>query len=128
MAPEHMKLDVGEQSGAHVVTVVGEIDISTAPELRRRLSTLVDDGAGRVIVDLEGVEFLDSTALSVLIGARRRLERQGRDLELVCTRAPVLRVLAVTGLARYFTLHDSLDLALAPRAVDVTGASLDGPA
>ncbi len=118
MTPEHMKLDVGERNGAHVVTVVGEIDISTAPELRRRLANLVDGATGRVLVDLEGVDFLDSTALSVLIGAHRRLGRQGRDLELVCTHAPVLRVLAVTGLSRYFTLHESLDRALAPKTVD----------
>ena len=75
------------------VTVVGEIDISTAPSC---------DGAWPPWWMPAGTDprrprrgrLPDWTALSVLIGAHRRLERQGRDLELVCTNAPVLRVLA----------------------------------
>jgi anti-sigma B factor antagonist len=109
-----MTIDVAERSGSHIVTVTGEIDISTAPELRRRLAALVDAGAEWVVIDLDAVDFLDSTALSILIGAQRRLERERCHLGLVATRPPVLRVLEVTGLSRYFTVHDSLDAALAP--------------
>jgi anti-sigma B factor antagonist len=111
-----MTIEVDERAGVPVVTVAGEIDISTAPDLRRRLAVLLDTAAGRVVVDLQGVDFLDSTALSVLIGAHRRLQRQGGGLDLVCTRPAVLRVLHVTGLGRFFTVHGSLGDALAPRS------------
>ena len=105
-------IDVDSQAGWDVVRVTGEIDIRTAPELRDVLARLLDGGTERLVVDLEGVEFLDSTALSVMVGAHKRLVRKGSGLVLVCTRDPILRVLTVTGLSRVFTVHDGLDAAL----------------
>ena len=102
-------IDVEQHDGWEVVRVSGEIDIRTAPELRDVLAGVLDKGAEKVVVDLEGVEFLDSTALSVMVGAHKRLVRKGSRLVLVCTREPILRVLTVTGLSRVFTVHDRLD-------------------
>jgi anti-sigma B factor antagonist len=102
-------IDVEQQAGWDVVRVSGEIDIRTAPELRDVLAGVLDKGGDQVVVDLEGVEFLDSTALSVMVGAHKRLVRKGGTLHLVCTREPILRVLTVTGLSRVFTVHDRLD-------------------
>jgi anti-sigma B factor antagonist len=102
-------IDVEQHEGWEVVKVGGEIDIRTAPELRDALAGVLDKGADKVVVDLEGVEFLDSTALSVMVGAHKRLVRNGSGLVLVCTREPILRVLTVTGLSRVFTVHDRLD-------------------
>ena len=105
-------IDVETHEGWDVVRVSGEIDIRTAPELRDVLAGVLDTGAERVVVDLEGVEFLDSTALSVMVGAHKRLVRKGSGLVLVCTRDPILRVLTVTGLSRVFIVHDRLDAVL----------------
>jgi anti-sigma B factor antagonist len=102
-------IDVEQREGWEVVRVSGEIDIRTAPELRDVLAGVLDTGGAKVVVDLEGVEFLDSTALSVMVGAHKRLVRKGSGLVLVCTREPILRVLTVTGLSRVFTVHDALD-------------------
>src|SRR3954467_4723082 len=103
-----ISIDVEDRQGWAIVTVKGEIDIRTAPELRDVLAGLLDKGAERLVVDLEGVEFLDSTALSVMVGAHKRLVRKGEGLDLVCTREPILRVLNVTGLSRVFRIHDRL--------------------
>jgi anti-sigma B factor antagonist len=105
-------IDADERAGADVVTITGEVDIRTAPELRDRLSTLLETGTDRLVLDLERVDFLDSTALSVMVGAHKRLARQGSSLGLVCTNESVLRVLNVTGLSRIFDVHDTLDGAL----------------
>jgi anti-sigma B factor antagonist len=102
-------IDVEQRGGWEVVRVSGEIDIRTAPELRDVLARVLDTGGDKVVVDLEGVEFLDSTALSVMVGVHKRLVRKGSGLVLVCTREPILRVLTVTGLSRVFTVHDTLD-------------------
>jgi anti-sigma B factor antagonist len=85
----------------------------TAPTLRECLFTLSEQGRPRAVVDLEAVEFLDSTALGVLVGAHKRFVQGGGGLVLVCTTARILRVLEVTGLARVFTVHDSVDAAVA---------------
>ncbi len=55
--------------GRHVVAVRGEIDLFTAPELKKTLADAIENGAARVVVDLSETTFLDSTALGVLIGA-----------------------------------------------------------
>jgi anti-sigma B factor antagonist len=93
--------------GVEVVSASGEIDISTAQRLRDLLDA-VPDGEKRVIADLSGVTFLDSTGLGVLIATHKRLAGAGGVLELVITARPVLKVLEVTGLTSLFTVHESL--------------------
>lgn len=109
-----MEIETVERAGCPVVTVHGEVDIRTAPELRACLSTLFEGGAEQLVLDLDDVDFLDSTALSVMVGAHKRLARSASasGLRLVCTNESVLRVLGVTGLSRIFAVHDSLDDAL----------------
>jgi anti-sigma B factor antagonist len=92
-----------------MLTVEGEVDVYTAPLLRQKLVDLADSGTSRIIVNLEPVEFLDSTGLGVLVAALNRLRRQGGDVELICSQARILRVFEITGLTRVFTIHPSLD-------------------
>ena len=63
--------------GRAVVSVTGELDVATAPDLRARLDEAIDAGSAVVIVDLLGVTFLDSTALGVLIGALKKCQAAG---------------------------------------------------
>ena len=105
-------VDVSEQAGRAVVTVSGDVDLATAPELRSRLADVVQGGLP-VVVDLDGVDVLDSTGLGVLIGARRRARQSGADLVLVCAEGRLTDLLAVTDLDKVFTVHRSLGDALA---------------
>ncbi len=108
-----LSIDVHDEDGWKVVAVAGEIDIRTAPELRERFNRLFDGGDTKVIADLEQVDFMDSTALSVMVGAHKRLQRAGSGLVMVCTRPQLLRVLDLTGLDRVFSVHPTLADALA---------------
>ncbi|ANY07925.1 hypothetical protein AFB00_18290 [Pseudonocardia sp. HH130630-07] len=99
------------RGGLTVLTVSGEVDTLTAPRLGIALDELLDrpgDDAGRdVAVDLEGVTFLASSGLGVLIHTARRAARDDRRLFVVATNRAVLRPLEVTGSAQLFTvLHD----------------------
>jgi anti-sigma B factor antagonist len=102
-------LEVSEFEGAVVLTVRGEVDVSTAPRLRQRLVELASDGRQRVVVDLDQVDFLDSTGLGVLVGGLKRFRSLGGDLILVCTQRRILKVFEITGLTRAFVVHDSID-------------------
>jgi len=95
------------------VAVRGEVDIATAPQLREKLVELASQGAQKVVVDLEGVDFLDSTGLGVLIGGMKRLRGLDGDLTLVCTQPRILKVFEITGLNRAFTIHETIDAAVA---------------
>jgi anti-sigma B factor antagonist len=99
--------------GRAVIGLRGEVDIYTAPRFKERLLALIDGGATRLVVDLSGVTFIDSTALGVLIGGVRRLHDAGGEMALVVTTRPVERVLSITGLERVFVIHATRDAALA---------------
>ena len=88
-----------------VITVAGEVDIATSPALRDACLEAVNDGAGDVGLDLDGVTFLDSSGISVLVQARQRLAASGRRLELRAVSRPVRRVLEVAGLGPTFGLE-----------------------
>lgn len=105
-------LDVVERNGSAVLAVRGEVDVYTAPQLREKLIELVDQGRRKIVVDLEGVEFLDSTGLGVLVGGLKRVRSHDGDLVLVCTQRRILKVLEITGLTKVFGIHDSVDAAV----------------
>lgn len=90
-----------------VLSVRGEIDLYTAPRLHGELvSALTCGAAQRLVVDMSGVEFCDSTGMNVLLAAHRRAREQGGDLELAGPRRTVRKILQVTGLESVFTVLD----------------------
>ena len=95
-----------ERYGASwVVTVVGDVDLHSAPELRDRLASLGDTGAKHIVVDLSECEFLDSMGLGVLLGAKKRMARDGRELHVVVSSPDVRRIFEITMLDRVLDLH-----------------------
>ena len=100
-------------AGRTVIEVSGEIDVYTAPRLREALISLVEAGNYRLIVDMEGVEFLDSTGLGVLVGGLKRVRAHDGGIDLVCTQGRILRIFRITGLSKVFDIYDSVDDAVA---------------
>ena len=96
-----------------VLTVHGEADLHSAPELRERLRMAVDRGATKVVLDLTHVTFLDSTSLGVLLGSMRRLRELDGRMRLVVPRPEVRRIFELTLLDRVFPLDESRADALA---------------
>jgi len=94
--------------GLTVITVEGEIDVYTAPKLREKLIDLVNKGKFHLLVDMEKVEFLDSTGLGVLVGGLKRVRAHDGSLELVCTQERILKIFRITGLTKVFGIHDSI--------------------
>lgn len=99
-------------SSLSLVSVSGEVDLYTAERVRQGIGEATSVGADKVLLDLSGVGFIDSSALGVIVQETKRLEGRGRELILVTNDPRTLRVLDVTGLdrvlPRYATLHDAL--------------------
>jgi anti-sigma B factor antagonist len=102
---------VERDGGAVVVRLAGELDLHNAELVRAALLDSAAEAPERLVVDLAEVEFLDSTALGVLIEAQRKLE-DGRVFLLAAPGLEARRALEVTGLDRHFSLHDSVADAL----------------
>ena len=96
-----------------VLDVGGEVDVYTAPRLRERLVELIDGGARKVVVDLSRVDFLDSTGLGALIGARRKTHAFMGSFAIVCTQERMLKLFRITSLDKVFAIRDSRSEALA---------------
>lgn len=93
---------------AFVVTLTGEADMHTAPELDRALQGVLALGGTAVAVDLGDVTFVDSTALGVLLRYQPRFRGRGGDLVIVTQDRRVLRTFEITGLDRVFSIERRL--------------------
>jgi anti-sigma B factor antagonist len=94
-----------------VISIEGELDLSTAPRLKWMLVDALEMGETRLIVDLSLVTFMDSTALGVLVGVARKLEA-GARLAVVCVRPNVLKIFEFAGLDGAFAIFSTLEEAL----------------
>jgi anti-sigma B factor antagonist len=110
-----LTLSTREVDGTTIVAVGGEIDVYTAPKLRDKITELVGDGIYTIVIDMEAVEFLDSTGLGVLVGGLKKVRAHDGSLELICTQDRLLKIFRITGLAKVFVIHESADGALSAR-------------
>lgn len=107
-----LRTEVSSLDSWTVVSVYGELDVASAPTLREQLIELVASGSHKLVLDLEGLDFLDSTGLGAIISALKRARTNGGDLRLVCTQSRIRRLFEITALDKAFPLFPSLDSAI----------------
>jgi anti-sigma B factor antagonist len=88
------------------MSVAGEIDLYTAPRLQSELMAAINGGHVRLVVDMSGVDFCDSTGINVLLAAHRHARERGGELALARPGSATRKVLQVTGLESVFTVLD----------------------
>ena len=89
---------VAAADGRAEVHLVGDLDISTAPLLREGLLGVLAEGTNDVTLDMSRLSFIDSTGLSVLVGAYKRARHDGRAMVLRNPRPSARKVLEISGL------------------------------
>ena len=108
-----LKLDHYNMDGIEVVDVAGEIDVYTAPRLRELLIDLVNKNNYQLVVNLEKVEFVDSTGLGVLVGGLKRVRARDGSVDIVCMQQRILKIFRITGLTEVFGIYETVDQAIA---------------
>lgn len=106
----------------YVVSVDGELDLHTAPELEQAFDTILARGGQSVVVDLVGLEFIDSAALAGMLRALPRFRARGGRFVLATEDRRILRTLEITGLDRTFDIEPRLSAAVE----QVLGTSMVG--
>ena len=105
-SPPLLSTRVGQGDGQVIVELEGELDVSTAPQLHEVLVAAVsEEGSDAVVLDLSGLNFLDSTGLSLLVSTDKRVKSLGRVLILRSAQPIVRRLLEVTGLNDVFRIE-----------------------
>ncbi|MEU5402166.1 STAS domain-containing protein [Streptomyces sp. NPDC005963] len=108
-----LQVEVRTEGGSEVVRPAGELDHHTADLLSVPLDEALAKGRSRLVVDCSALEFCDSTGLNVLLGARLKAEAAGGGVHLAGMQPVVARVLEITGAEAVFTVHDTVEDALA---------------
>lgn len=104
-----LKVTSRPQGDYVVMSVQGEIDLYTAPRLQSELAKVLASGDEvKLVIDLSGVEFCDSTGVNVLLAAHRRVRDLGGRFQLAAPRSPLTKILQVTGLEAVFEVVESL--------------------
>ena len=93
--------------GFPVIELEGEVDVYTAPQLKQQVIGVLESGAKELVVDLTKVDYLDSTALGVLIGGLKRMREVDGNMILVCPSPRIRRVFEITGLDKIFLIYNT---------------------
>jgi stage II sporulation protein AA (anti-sigma F factor antagonist) len=113
-SPEVFAIDVSQPSdGFFVVSLAGEMDIASAPELSRRLDVLDAAGPGHVIVDLSKLTFIDSSGINALVVAAKAIQAEGGLMTLVSPTPHTQRVFEIVHLSEVVAIEESLAAAVA---------------
>ncbi|MFL6060812.1 MAG: STAS domain-containing protein [Marmoricola sp.] len=107
-----LSLETRQVGDRTVVAIGGEIDVYTAPKLRDKITELVGAGNHDLIIDMERVDFIDSTGLGVLVGSLKKVRAQDGSMALICSQDRLLKIFRITGLDKVFTIHASEQAAL----------------
>ncbi len=99
-----VRADLPSASG---VAINGEVDVTAVPALERALAAAIETTAGGFVVDLSGVEFMDSSGLLAVLNGRGLLARESRALAVVCPAGPVRHLLEVAGVSELLVVCDS---------------------
>ena len=98
---EGLRVDIAPDRERVTVRAVGEIDLATAADLEDPLSELLDRGFGHVVLDLQGVTFMDSSGVRVLISAHQHAEVLGAALSIVVGMSRIRQTLELSGAIDY---------------------------
>jgi anti-anti-sigma factor len=104
--------ELGEEMGVAIVTLGGQADVYTSPEMSKILDAYISRGQGNIILDLEGLEYLDSSTLAALLRAQKKAKNLGGDVKLLKLEGEPRKVFEVSGFLSIFDTFSSREEAL----------------
>lgn len=106
-----------------ILAIAGEIDLGSAPQLRTALAPILDGATPRLVLDLSGVNFMDSTGIGVMVNALNRVSEKNGACAFCGLQARVKRILQIAGLTKKLPLYETMAEAL--KALETSSAAGD---
>jgi anti-sigma B factor antagonist len=97
VAQQKVEIEISDEGDYRVLRPQGDLDVYTVGSLRDALGKMIAEQTPKIVVDLDGVPFMDSSGLGALMGGVRRLRETGGDLAIACTREQHLKLFTITG-------------------------------
>ncbi len=107
-----MKITQYDQNGICVIELEGRIDVNGAEELNQTLAQSVESGQYRIVLDMNNVQYLNTSGLHMLAEIQTRNQQQGGDLRLARLSPIVQRVFQIVGFRRFFRNYSSVESAI----------------
>jgi anti-sigma B factor antagonist len=104
-----MRIEMTSNSDRQVITVSGEVDLATSPDLDVAIIAALESGAESLVIDLAEVSFMDSSGLGVIVRGLKRCREADKDLDLIISNERVLKVFGITGLDQVIPIHTSIE-------------------
>lgn len=111
MAQQKVDIAIEDAGDFRVLRPNGDLDVYTVGSLRDALAEMIEVETPKVVVDLDGVPFMDSSGLGALMGGVRRLREAGGDLAISCTREQHLKLFAITGFGEGVSIAPTVEQA-----------------
>lgn len=92
-----------------LVKIEGEVDVYTSIDLKKELSKYIEDGEKSIIIDLDQVNYMDSSGLGVLVAVLKELKKVGGDLKLINLPLSVKKIFDLTRLTKFFSIYKNLE-------------------
>jgi len=102
-----VQIDVSKEGDVVVVTVEGDLDANTSPDLRAKFEELIGQGENQYIIDLAGVAFMDSSGIAALVNLFKRVRIGAGDVKLCGIREEIMKIFRLTRLDRVFDIFDT---------------------
>jgi anti-sigma B factor antagonist len=109
VAQQKVEITIEDRGGFRLLRPTGDLDVYTVGSLRDALAQMLEADSPRVVVDLDGVPFMDSSGLGALMGGVRRLREAGGDLAIACTREQHLKLFTITGFGEGVSIAPSVE-------------------
>jgi anti-sigma B factor antagonist len=97
------------ENGKLLVKIEGEVDVYTSIDLKKELTKLVESDQKNIIIDLENVNYMDSSGLGVLVALLKELKKIGGELKLISLPVSVKKIFDLTRLTKFFNIYNNLD-------------------
>jgi anti-sigma B factor antagonist len=109
VAQQKIDIDITDSGDFQIVKPTGDLDVYTVGSLRDAIGMMIEQDKTKVVVDLEGVPFMDSSGLGALMGGVRRLREAGGDLAIACTREQHLKLFTITGFGEGVSISPTVE-------------------
>ena len=100
-------IGVRNVQGIPVLDLSGEVDSYNSPKLREKMLALIGEGKSKFVVNLTGVDYIDSTGLGTLVGGLKRVSEKGGTIQIICPNEQIYKVFSITGLVKVFEIFDN---------------------
>ena len=107
-----LKIETRMVDGKPVLDLTGEVDSYNSPRLRETMVSLIDQGNPELIVNMTGVDYIDSTGLGTLVGGLKRASEKNGAIRIICPNEQIYKVFNITGLVKVFPIFQNEQEAL----------------